>query len=815
MKPPFRFLAVALGCLLLSSGVISGAWARPSASATTSTKAAASPAAPPSDGSVLPFPPVPSASIAQPRLQDSLHKRRAQPQHLKADAPNVLIVLLDDVGFGQASSFGGEINTPTLSKLASQGLSYNTFHTTAICSPTRAALLTGRNHQRVGNGTIAERAVDWDGYTGVIPKTSATMAEVLHHYGYKTAAFGKWHNTPADQTTAMGPFDRWPTGHGFDYFYGFLAGETSQWEPRLVENTTAIEPPHDKNYHLSEDMAQRSIVWLRKHRAFSPDKPFFLYWAPGAAHGPHQVGKEWSDKYKGKFDAGWDAYRERVFARQKQLGWIPANTKLTPRAASMPAWDSIPAAQRPFQLRLMEIYAGFVEHVDAQVGKVIDELERLGVRDNTIVIYIFGDNGASAEGQNGTISELLAQNGIPNTVEQQITALNAMGGLDELGGPKTDSMYHAGWAWAGNTPFQYTKLIASHFGGTRNPMVISWPKGIKPDKTPRAQFHHVNDIAPTLYELIGINPPTMVDGFKQDPIDGVSLAYTFANAKAPTRKKVQYFDNNGSRAIFQDGWLAATFGPLVPWLSGAPGLAAWDSAKDKWELYNLNADFSEADDLATREPQRLAQLQKTFDQQALANKVYPLGAGIWLRLHPEDRIKSPFTSWQFDATTTRMPEFTAPGLGRESNTVSIDAELKEYSSGVLYALGGSGGGLSLYLDQGQLVYEYNMMIIERYTARSINKIPAGRHRIDVITSLANAQPLSPALVVLKVDGQEVARTTVKRTVPAAFSASETFDVGVDLGSTVSLDYFERRPFRFDGTIHKVEVKLSATPPQTP
>ncbi|MCP9773464.1 arylsulfatase [Synechococcus sp. Tobar12-5m-g] len=812
MRHPWKTLAVAVLCLLLSSGVITGAWARPTASATasaeTSAKAAASPAATPTDGSVLPFPPVPSASIARPRLQDSVHKRRAQPQHLKADAPNVLIVLLDDVGFGQASTFGGEINTPTLSKLADQGLSYNTFHTTAICSPTRAALLTGRNHQRVGNGTIAERAVDWDGYTGVIPKTSATMAEVLHHYGYKTAAFGKWHNTPADQTTAMGPFDRWPTGHGFDYFYGFLAGETSQWEPRLVENTTAIEPPHDKNYHLSEDMAQRSIDWLRKHRAFSPDKPFFLYWAPGAAHGPHQVGKEWSEKYKGKFDTGWDAYRERVFARQKQLGWIPANTKLTPRTATMPAWDSIPAAQRPFQLRLMEIYAGFVEHVDAQVGKVIDELERLGVRENTIVIYIFGDNGASAEGQNGTISELLAQNGIPNTVEQQIAALNTMGGLDLLGGPKTDSMYHAGWAWAGNTPFQYTKLIASHFGGTRNPMVISWPKGIKPDKTPRAQFHHVNDIAPTLYELIGIKPPTIVDGFKQDPIDGVSLAYTFANAKAPTRKKVQYFDNNGSRAIFQDGWLAATFGPLVPWLPGAPGLAAWDSAKDQWELYNLNADFSEADDLAAREPQRLAQLQKTFDQQAVANKVYPLGAGIWLRLHPEDRIKTPYTSWQFDATTTRMPEFTAPGLGRESNTVSIDAELKENASGVLYALGGSGGGLSLYLDKGQLVYEYNTMIIERAIARSKNRIPAGTHRIEVTTTLVNGQALSPAEVVLNVDGQEVARTTVKRTVPGAFSASETFDVGVDLGSTVSLDYFERRPFRFDGTIHRVDVKMN-------
>ena len=543
------------------------------------------------DGSILPFPPVPSASIAKPRLQDSVHKRRAQPRHLKSDAPNVLIILLDDVGFGQASTFGGEINTPTLSKLADQGVSYNAFHTTAICSPTRAALLTGRNHQRVGTGTIAERAVDWDGYTGVIPKTSATMAEVLRHYGYKTAAFGKWHNTPADQTTAMGPFDRWPTGHGFDYFYGFLAGETSQWEPRLVENTNVVEPPHDETYHLSEDMADRGIAWLRKHRAYSPDKPFFMYWAPGAAHGPHQVGKAWSDKYKGKFDDGWDAYRERVFARQKQLGWIPADTKLTPRADSMAAWDSIPEAERPFQLRLMEIYAGFVEHVDVQAGKLIDELERLGVRDNTIVIYIFGDNGASAEGQNGTISELLAQNGIPNTIQQQLAALDKIGGLDALGTAKTDSMYHAGWAWAGNTPFRHTKLVASHFGGTRNPMVISWPKGIKPDRTPRSQFHHVNDIAPTLYEVVGIRPPKVVDGYKQDPIDGVSLAYTFADAKAPTRKKVQYFDNNGSRAIYQDGWVAATFGPLVPWLPGAPGLADWDSAKDKWELYRDHQGF--------------------------------------------------------------------------------------------------------------------------------------------------------------------------------------------------------------------------------
>jgi len=777
------------------------------AGATASPSGHAATTATPSDGSVLPFPPVPSASKAEPRLQDSVHKRRAQPQHLKPGAPNVLIILLDDVGFGQASTFGGEVNTPTLSKLAAQGISYNTFHTTSICSPTRAALLTGRNHQRVGNGTIAERAVDWDGYTGVIPKTSATMAEVLRDYGYNTAAIGKWHNTPADQTTSMGPFDRWPTGHGFEYFYGFLAGETSQWEPRLVENTNQIEPPHDEKYHLSEDLAQHGIDWLRRHQAFSPDKPFFLYWAPGAGHGPHQIFKEWADKYKGKFDSGWDAYRERVFARQKQLGWIPADTKLTPRADNMPSWDSIPEAQRPFQRRLMEIFAGFVEHVDVQAGRVVDELDRLGIRDNTIVIYIFGDNGASAEGQNGTISELLAQNGIPNTVEQQLAALETIGGLAALGGPKTDSMYHAGWAWAGNTPFQYTKLIASHFGGTRNPMVISWPKGIKHDDIPRAQFHHVNDIVPTIYEIVGIKPPKIVDGFVQDPIDGVSLAYTFADARAPTKKHVQYFDNNGSRAIYQDGWVAATFGPLVPWLPGAPGLAEWDSAKDRWELYNITKDFSEAVDLAAKDPKRLAQLQKTFDQQARANQVYPLGAGIWLRLHPEDRIKTPYTSWQFDANTTRMPEFTAPGLGHANNVVTIDAEIGDGASGVLYALGGAGGGLTLYMDKGTLVYEYNMMVIERYIARSSSKLAAGKHRIEITTALLSDQPLSPADVVLKVDGQEVGRTTVKRTVPAAFSASETFDVGVDLGSPVSIDYFDRAPFKFDGKISAVNVQL--------
>ena len=771
---------------------------------TGSQPAAAAEAA---DGSVLPFAPTPSASVAGETLQDSTMVRRAEPNHLPNDAPNIIIILLDDVGFGLPDTFGGPIHTPTLSRLANDGISYNAFHTTSICSPTRAALLTGRNHQRVGSGTIAERAVDWDGYTGVIPRTSATLAKVLGDYGYKTAAFGKWHNTPAIETTAMGPFNLWPTGEGigFDYFYGFLAGETSQYEPRLYENLNPIEPPHDEKYHLSEDLADKAIQWIKRHEAYSPDKPFFIYWAPGAGHGPHQIFKEWADKYKGQFDDGWDAMRERIFKRQKELGWIPADTQLTPRAETMAAWDSIPELERPFQRRLMEVFAGFVEHVDVQAGKIIDELDKLGIRDNTIVFYIFGDNGSSAEGQNGSISELLAQNQIPNTVQQQIEALNKIGGLDALGGPKVDNMYHAGWAWAGDTPFRYTKLIASHFGGTRNPLVISWPRGIKPDATPRSQFHHVNDVVPTIYEILGINPPQVVDGFKQDPIDGTSMVYTFADATAPGRKHIQYFDNNGSRGLYKDGWYACTFGPLTPWLTVSPGLATWDSSKDVWELYDLTKDFSQADNLAEKEPERLANMKELFLAEAKENKVFPIGAGIWLRIHPEDRVKSPYRSWNFDATTTRMPEFAAPGLGRESNHVTIDADLGDNASGVLYALGGTGGGLTLYMDEGHLVYEYNMMVIERYVARSEEKLAPGRHKIEVDTTIP--KPGAPAEVVLKVDDREVAHTTVKRTVPAAFSASETFDVGTDLGSPVSLDYFDRRPFQFNGTIEKVSVEL--------
>lgn len=798
-----RFGPLLVRCLFLSIAIFP-----PLAPITLATTAIAQTTRDPADdGRILPFPPTPTASVAGESVKTSQMTWRKPPRRLSADAPNVLVILIDDVGFGQADTFGGECHTPTLTRLARAGIAYNAFHTTSICSPTRAALLTGRNHHRVGNGTIAERASDFDGYTGVIPKSAATIPEVLHHYGYKSAAFGKWHNTPANQTTAMGPFDRWPSGHGFDYFYGFMAGETSQWEPRLYENQTPIEPPHDEEYHLTEDMADKAITWLKKHQAFSPDQPFFMYWAPGAVHGPHHVAQDWADKYRGKFDDGWDNYRERVFARQRESGWIPRDTKLTPRPETIPAWDTIPTDERPFQTRLMEIFAGFVEHTDAQVGRLVDSLDTLGIRDNTLILYIWGDNGASAEGQRGTVSELLAQNNIPNTIAQQLTALEGLGGLPSLGTPKTDNMYHAGWAWGGSTPFRSTKLVAAHFGGTRNPMVVSWPKKIRPDATPRPQFHHVNDIAPTLYEVIGVRQPESVSGFEQDPIDGTSLAYTFNDAQAPSRKKTQYFENNASRGIYHDGWFAGTFGPFVPWdtPSSVARLKAWDPDRDEWELYDLSKDFSQADDLAAKYPDRVKALKELFLAEAKANKALPIGGGMWTRFHPEDVISSPYRSWRFDATTTRMPEFTAPAVGKRSNRVVIDADLGDQASGVLYALGGSSGGVTLYLDRGTLTYEYNMLIIERTRLRSANPIAPGKHEIEVAETIP--KPGAPAEIVIKVDGQEAVRGTVRRTVPGAFTASETFDVGVDLGSPVSIDYAQRAPFRFDGTIRQVNVEM--------
>lgn len=754
----------------------------------------------------LPFPPTPTASVAGPTMQESMHQWRKQPQRLPPGAPNILVIMLDDAGFAQADVVGGEIHMPTLARIADTGIRYNAFHTTAVSSATRAALLTGRNHHRVGSGQIAEAANDWDGYSGVIPRTAATIPEVLKHYGYSTAAFGKWHNTPVTQTTTMGPFDRWPTGHGFDTFYGFIAGETSQYEPRLYRDTVAIEPPHTQKYHLTEDLAGQAIGWLQQHQAYAPNKPFFMYWTPGAVHGPHHVFAEWADKYKGKFDSGWDAYRERVFARQKELGWIPADTRLNPRPEGLPAWDSLSPQEQKFQARLMEVYAGFLEHTDAQAGKVVDELERLGLRDNTLVFYVMSDNGASSEGMSGSISELVAQNQIPTKVADHMAVLESYGGLPALGTARVDNMYAAAWAQAGSAPFQGTKLMAGYFGGTRTPLAISWPKGITPDTSVRPQFHHVNDIAPTIYEILKIAQPKSVNGFKQDPMDGVSMAYSFGNPRAAGRKHTQYFEFMGSRGIYHDGWMASVAGPRLPWAPNFAGFAGWNAAKDQWSLYRLDTDYSQAVDLAAREPAKLAQMKALFEKEARNNKVYPVGGGAFVFLNPQLRQTSGLSEWHFTDSVRRMPEPVAPNIKGRSNVVTVQADLPEQASGVLYALGGSSGGLALYLDKGELVYEYNALIMRRTKVRAMERLPAGPARIEVETRMSAAKPGAPAQVVLRVNGREVGQGQLPFTVPLLFTASETFDVGQDLGAAVSREYVDRAPFAFSGRVHSVDVK---------
>lgn len=746
---------------------------------------------------VLPFPVTPSASYAGRTLQESKHKWREKKSRLPKDAPNILIIMIDDVGFGQPSTFGGGISTPTMTRLAKSGIAYNAFHTTSICSPTRASLLTGRNHHRVGNGVIAEFAADFDGYIGTIPKSSATLGEVLSHYGYNTSAFGKWHNTPATETTAIGPFDRWPTGHGFDYFYGFIAGETSQYEPRLFENTNPIEPPHhDKKYHLTSDMADKAVTWLKKQSTYAPDSPFFMYWAPGATHGPHHVQAEWADKYKGKFDKGWQAYRNFIVANQKKMGWIPKDLVDVPRPETMDDWDKLSDREKKFQARLMEVYAGFLEHADTEAGRVVDELERQGELDNTLIFYVLADNGASAEGLQGTISELLSLNGLPNavTIEDQMNILdNEYGGLASLGGPKLDSMYNAAWAWAGNAPFQYTKLAASHFGGTRTPLVVSWPKNIKPDTVARSQFHHVNDIVPTIYDILEIAQPQVVDGHHQDPIDGISMTYTFEKPTAPTNKKVQYFENFGSRGVYFDGWYACTFGPRTPWLASLKGIDKWNPDNDVWELYNLNEDFNQSNDLAKENPKMVAKMKEVFAVEAAQNKVFPVGGGLYTQLHPEELVSTGITKWKFYEGMTRTPEFTSPRLGALNNDVKVDIEIQEGADGVIYALGGMSGGVTLFIERGKLVYEYNSLSVKRKQIRTAKPLAVGKHEILIQSRFTTKKRGGPIDVTLSVDGRPAAKGTVELSIPLAFTASETFDIGTDLGSPVSASYYDKAP----------------------
>lgn len=760
-------------------------------------------------GGVLPFAPVPSGSIAGRTLQESTYSPRPVPKRLHDDSPNIVIVLIDDAGPGLPSTFGGEVTTSTLDRICAEGVSYNRFHTTAMCSPTRASLLTGRNHHEIGNGQIAELANDWDGYAGKIPRSSATVAEVLKQYGYATSAFGKWHNTPAEETTAAGPFENWPTGLGFEYFYGFLAGEASQYEPNLVRNTTVVPPPRtpEEGYHLSEDLADDAISWLRRHKAFNADKPFFMYWASGCLHGPHHIMKDWADKYAGKFDDGWDAYRQRVFERAKDKGWIPQDCALTERDPQLAAWDDIPEDEKPFQRRLMEVAAGYAEHVDVQVGRIADELESLGYSDNTLFFYIWGDNGSSGEGQNGTIAELLAQNGIPTTVRQHIDALDELGGLDVLGSPLVDNQYHAAWAWAGSTPYKGMKLLASHLGGTRNPMAVRWPARINADTAPRDVFLHCNDVAPTIYDVVGIAPPQVVNGEPQMPLAGASFARTLGDRNAPGGKKTQYFEIMGSRGIYHDGWMASARGPRLPWVPGQPpGIATWTPDNDTWELYHLDEDWSQANDLADQMPDKLAQMREMFIVEAARNAVLPIGGGLWVPVyHPELRIAPPYQEWEFSGDTVRMPEFCAPALGNKNNVVTIDVDIPANANGVLYALGAAAGGLTLYMDEGYLCYEYNLFILARTKIRSETKVPPGRAKLTVTTRYADPRPAGPLDITVARNGETLASGQVPVSAPLLFTANDCLDIGTCLGSPVSLDYRERAPFPFEGHIHRVHV----------
>lgn len=758
----------------------------------------------------LPFPPTPSGSTAGPTLAESTYNPLPRVSHLPDNAPNIVIMMLDDVGPALPETFGGVIATPALDQLAAEGIAFSRFHNAAMCSPTRAALLTGRNHHRVGNGQIAELANDWDGYTGQIPRTSATVAKVLSEYGYATSAFGKWHNTPANETTAVGPYTNWPVGAGigFDYFYGFLAGESSQWEPAVVENTVRSDPSHGvEGYHFTEDMTDKAVSWMKQVHALTPDRPFFVYWAPGASHGPHHIFKEWADKYAGKFDGGWDSMRETIFARQKEIGWTSEDTILTPRPESLAGWDDIPEDERAFQLRLMEVFAGYTEHADTQAARLLDTLDELGVRDNTLIFYVWGDNGSSAEGQGGSISELLAQNGISTEIQDHITALDELGGLDVLGSPKVDNMYHAGWAWAGSTPYRSTKLVAAHFGGTRTPLVISWPDHITPDKTPRAQFHHVNDIVPTIYDVLDIEPPQTVDGISQDPMDGISLAYTFDSSAAEGQKQGQYFEVMGSRAYYQDEWIASVFGPRTPWTPGIdPAIFQWTPDNDTWELHDLSKDSSQANNLADANPEKLEELKQAFNVAAEDNQVWPIGGGLWsVVFHPEDAPSNPATEFTYTQEVIRVPEFTAPKIGARSNLVTIEAELTPDSQGVLYALGAFSGGLALWVDDGKLTYEYNLFEIERTQIATAEPLPTGKVTIEVETRKTSDERAGPLDVTIRVNGTEMAKGTVPRLAPLTFTANDSFDVGRDSYSPVSLAYFDKKPFAFNGTIDQLKV----------
>lgn len=756
------------------------------------------------DGSILPIPPAPFKGTIGKTFEDS-KQDYPQPVQPPAGAPNVVLILIDDLGFGHPSTFGGPIPTPALDRLAAEGLKYNRFHTTAICSPTRAALLTGRNHHQCATGTITELSTGYPGYHSIWPDSCASIAEVLQGHGYSTAAWGKWHNTPDWETSPIGPFQRWPTGLGFEYWYGFQGGETSQWIPQLFRNTTPVEPKRtpEEGYHLTADITDDAIGWLKTQEAIAPDKPFFIYFATGATHAPLHAPEAWIDKSKGQFDQGWDKVREQTLAQQKSIGVVPKTTRLTPRPSEIPAWDAASADAKRLYARHQETFAGFLAHTDHHVGRLLEAIRELPDADNTLIIYVAGDNGPSAEGSlTGTTNNMMTQNGIPDSVKAQLPE------IDEIGGPKHENHYPVGWAWAGSSPFQWMKRVPSHFGGTRNGLVISWPRKIKADKRVRDQFHHVIDIAPTIYEAVGVKAPEVVNGVKQTPIAGVGMTYTFADAKAAGLRQTQYFETGGHRAIYHDGWVATAFHG-VPWeLAGSVG--KFDA--DNWELYNIDQDFSQANDLAVKHPVKLKELQELFDLEARKFNVYPLDDRFSARVANPERpsVTRGQTVFRYSAATTRIPEGSAPPIYQRSHRIAASLQVPESGSdGVIIAEGGNAGGYVLFVKDRRLVYEYNYFAKNSYTVVSDIPLPTGRVEVAMDYVQSSIKPDSSAtlggVVTLSINGKAVGDGTLENVVPFRFSATETLDIGMDLGSGVSAKY--STPFQFQGGIEEVQVRL--------
>jgi len=724
-----------------------------------------------------------------------------QPMQAPKGAPNVLLILLDDVGFGASSAFGGPCQTPVLEALAKRGLRYTQFHTTALCSPTRAALITGRNHHAVHSAAITEAATGFPGYDSVMQKDTATVAEVLKLNAWNTAWFGKNHNVPDWQTSQAGPFDLWPTGLGFEHFFGFIGGDTHQWRPAAIEGTKPVEPYLDNpDYHFDDDLADRAVQWIRTQQAVAPEKPFFLYYAPGATHAPHHPRKEWVKKYAGTFDAGWDAIREETLARQKKLGIVPADTKLVPLAPGIPAWSSLTAEQKKVYARMMEVYAGFLEQTDHNAGRVIDAIEEAGELDNTLILFIVGDNGASAEGSaQGLLNEMTFFNGVKEDPAKVLAR------VDDIGSWQTYNHYPIGWAHAMCTPFQWTKQIASHYGGTRNGLVISWPKGIAESGGIRTQWHHVIDIVPTIYEACGVTPPEVVNGIGQKAIDGVSMSYSFADAAAPSRRTTQYFEMIGNRAIYHDGWVACTTPPVPPWDPGAAEVDAIDGYQ--WELYHTDADFSQSENLAASHPEKLRDLQLLFYTEAARHDVLPIDNSKTARLDPAIRpsLTRGRTKFTYGDGMTRIPEGASPNLKNTSFRITADVDVKEEASGMIITQGGLFGGMGLFLRDGRPVYHSNFVDIAHTEIAGREPLSPGRHVVALRFAYDGGGIGKGGMATLEVDGKPVAEGRIERTIPIRVTLDESLDVGEDTGTPVTTSYDV--PFRFDGKVDRVVIDL--------